>query len=204
MMNNQTPFVTTRNLFRDYLNYSEPLSYAEWLLTNDDSKAAVLFVQFFDQITLAWYKTRSFYAMEEEAVETALQYLMKNVPVIIENPKRFNAKYIYRVMFNCLYCISHDRKCDRDRWELETSNLVNHDGQELNLFDTVANKESIQDILDREGFWELISSMGDEVADVVEKLLKDGSLAKNASARKHEIVAELRIKLAPYVDLYHI
>ena len=60
------PFKATFNMFREYLGYVRPLTYSEWMEVDPEDKAAVLYVQFYDQITLAWYKSRSFYAQEED------------------------------------------------------------------------------------------------------------------------------------------
>ena len=80
-MNNQ--FRETRKLYINYLQYTKPLSYVEWVALPEDHKAAALFVQYFDQIELAWYKAKSFFTSEEDGVYTVMQYLMKNVDKII-------------------------------------------------------------------------------------------------------------------------
>lgn len=171
-MNNA--FVETRNLFMSYTNYNRPLSFEEWMCAPQDSKAALLYVQYYEQITLAWYKSKSFFAIEEEGVETVMQYLMKNVPVIEKNPNRFKPSYIYQVAYNCLYCISHDRKCDIERFEKEVSNVVGYDGEELDLFDTVLSGMSQDDELTSKHFWAIIDDMGLETWKVVNYLLNEG------------------------------
>ena len=45
--NAESPFYATRTMFREYIGYTEPLSYDQWSSMPDDSKAAALFVQFF-------------------------------------------------------------------------------------------------------------------------------------------------------------
>lgn len=182
MMNNA--FAETRNLFMAYTHYERPLSFEEWVSAPQDSKAALLYVQYYEEITLAWYKSKSFFAVEEEGVETVLQYLMKNVPVIEQNPKRFTPGYIYRVAYNCLYCISHDRKCDIERWERETSNLTRFDGNELDLFDTVTtNLLGADEALTSESFWAIIEDMGIETWKVVNYLLNEGQSLKKTTFR---------------------
>ena len=49
------PFTETKNLFAQYLEYDRPLDFDQWAQVADDQKAAVLYLQFYDQITLAWY-----------------------------------------------------------------------------------------------------------------------------------------------------
>lgn len=196
------PFHATRNLFRNYLGYTGPLSYDEWMDVDDEDKAAVLYVQFYSQIVLAWNKVKSFYTIEEDGVETILQYLMKNVPIIMNDPKRFTARYIYRVASNCLYCICHDIKRDRDRWELEVSNIQSSGDSEdtFDLFDTLVDESSgnMEGAIAKEEFWKVVDSLGDDVLKVVEKLLNGNKI----SGKKNlECVEILRINLAKFRDL---
>lgn len=172
-------FRETRNLFINYTNYTRPLSYVEWVATPEDHKAAVLYVQFYEQITLAYYKTKSFFVVEEDAVSTILQYLVKNVPIIKNEPKRFKESYIYQVAYNCLYCISHDIKRDIERWENETSNIIGYGEDELDLFDTVlSNCCDADEELTRQKFWAIIEQMGPETEKVVNHLLNGTSMKK--------------------------
>ena len=108
MMNIKNDFYVTRDLFREYVRYTNPLSYSEWCNIPDDNKAAVLYLQFFDQITLAWYKMKSVYSVEADGVGEVLQYLQKNVDKIRNDEKRFTPAYIYKVCSNCLYCLCRD------------------------------------------------------------------------------------------------
>lgn len=152
-------FVETKNMFRTATGYTAPLTFDQWNALPNDYKAAVLFVQFFDQITLAWYKVKSFYTEDEDGVSTILQYLQKNVPVIEEDSKRFTPTYIYRVAFNCLYCICHDIQRDKERWEKEMSNVIySASGDELDLFDTVA-QDSIEHDAASIDIWKLVDSV---------------------------------------------
>lgn len=176
-------FNETKKLFTNYIGYNRPLSYSEWLAVADDSKAAVLFVQFYEQITLAWFKSKSFFVLEEDGVETVLQYLVKNVPIIAEDGKKFTPSYIYRVAYNCLYCISHDIQRDIERYEREISNIVGYEDEELDLFDTVVDNtydssDSYNDQLTRKRFWEIIDNMGPETEKVIYHLLNGDTLGK--------------------------
>ena len=218
----QTPFHATKNMFRSYLNYEEPLSYDEWLATADDNKAAVLFVQFFDQISLAWYKLKTDAAIEEDCVEEVLQYLMKNVPTIVDNPSRFSPKYIYRICYNCIYCKSIDPyrgQTAKTSWYNNTTSQYVQCGEDtLDLFD-LASDDSVDsdDIMNREHFWAIIEDMGSDTLSVVAKLLGDTSrvkstedkfqpteLPKVSKAQEKEIIDQLKVLLAPYKDMYYI
>lgn len=166
-------FVETKNMFRDATGYTAPLTFDQWNAVPRDYKAAVLFVQFFDQITLAWYKVKSFYTEDEDGVSTMLQYLEKNVPIIEKNKARFTAHYIYQVAYNCLYCICHDIERDRKRWQLEMSNITySSNGDELDLFDTVTEGCEFDSKLEQQAFWALIDTVMTQKVD--DKVYEDG------------------------------
>lgn len=210
-------FSETRNLFIASTGYTRPVSYEEWILIPQEHKAAVLFVQFYDEITLAWYKTKSFFVVEEDGVSTMLQYLVKNVPLIENDPKRFRPAYVYKVAYNCLYCISHDIKRDIERYENEVSNIVMSGEDQLDLFDTVVAKSDIHDELSRQEFWAIIEDMGVKTQKVINYLLNGDSLGKVSKRSKsyaldplrdiavsveemENIVSELKKKLARFMS----
>lgn len=214
-------FAETKLLFINYTQYSQPLTFEQWLAKPEDQKAAILYVQFYEQITLAWYKTKSFFVLEEDGVETMLQYLVKNVPLIKENPKRFTPSYIYRVAFNCLYCISHDIKRDIERWERETSNIVFHGEDTLDLFDTVVTEVDMDDEMSKEYFWAIIEAMGPETEKVINHLLNGDPLTKVSKRSKQyetdplrdvsvdldemeEIIEQLKVNLAQFRAMYNM
>ena len=179
-MSNQ--FRETRKIYSDYLQYTKPLSYVEWVSLPEDHKAAALFVQFFDQIELAWYKAKSFFTSEEDGVYTTMQYLMKNVPIIRDNPKRFTPQYIYKVAYNCLYCICHDPVIERIRYETTTSNVVPTDNGEVDLFDTTVSIHSRVEIsYERNELWKALDSLGLKGQKVINHLLNNAPLKKYAS-----------------------
>lgn len=176
-MSNQ--FRETRKIYSEFLQYTKPLSYVEWVSLPEDNKAAALFVQFFDQIELAWYKAKSFFTSEEDGVYTVMQYLMKNVQIIKENPNRFTPKYIYRVAYNCLYCICHDPIVERIRWETTVSNIVPTDEGDLDLFDTTVSVHSEVEVqYDRNQFWKLLESLDPKARKVVNNLISGAPLGK--------------------------
>lgn len=172
-------FYDTKQLYLEYTGYTKPLSYEEWNDYPSGLKAGLLYLQFYNEITLAWDKANTLDFIEaEEGVSTMLQYLEKNVSIIENNPKRFSPNYIYRVAYNCLYCICHDRKCDKDRLENETSGIVNYDGEELNLFDTIADSHgSVENVLETDSFesqfWSIIEDAGLPAEKVMRYLLSE-------------------------------
>ena len=185
-------FQDTLTMFRNSLGYTRPLSYEEWRELPHSKKAAVLFVQFYNEITLAWYKANTLNFIDsEDGVSTELQYLEKNVPILETRPERFTSQYIYRVSYNCLYCICHDKKCDKDRYAFEMSNIVNYDGKDLDLFDTVASGLSTEESIERsefqDEFWGIISSMGPKAEKVIRYLCSNNKADLNKLSKKSPI-----------------
>lgn len=193
------PFYATRSMFRRSLDYTGPMSYEQWMNVSADNKAAVLFVQFFDQITLAWYKTKSFYVVEEDGVSTMMQYLMKNVPLIEASESKFTPAYIYKVAYNCLYCISHDIKRDKERFELEVSNVVYTSDEELDLFDTVLDNSDDYEAREAKAeFWAIIEDMDVSTLDLVEQIINSGKIPSRMSSQRQAALDQLRAKLAKF------
>lgn len=190
-------FYDTKNCFKTYTHYIEPLSYDDWTKLPEDHKAAVLYVQFFSSIISAWNAAKSYDGDDEEAVETVLQYLLKNVPVIEKNPSRFTARYIYRVAYNCMYCICHDRKCDKERRENEISaSQLDDSGNEWSLFDTVASTSCrIEDAINSKIFWEFVENLDVETRVLFDRIAALGRVPASLSARNLELLADLRAKL---------
>lgn len=175
-MSGSNQLAHTRNLFIGYLSYTKPLSYSEWLSLDDSDKAAALYVQFYEQITLAWFTAKKNYGDEDEAVETIMQYLEKNVPIIKNSPSRFTSNYMYRVAYNCLSCICYSRKFIEDRLKYEVSNIqFGPDGNEYDIFEHHSNNSdtTVNDYL-KEELWDTIEELAQEdarVLDVVELLI---------------------------------
>lgn len=174
-MNTKSDLYATRELFSEYINYTAPLSYEEWLSAADDLKAAVLYCQFFEQITLAWYKLKSVYSTEADGVAEVLQYLQKNVSNIKADSNKFSPAYIYRVVYNCLYCLCRDPNRYKAAYENECSNIQMSSDGEFDLFDTYVDpNHSIESELasvERERIWNVIESRGRKTVIVVAELI---------------------------------
>ena len=192
-------FYDTKKFFKQQLGYTRPLSFDEWNNSKDDLKAAILYVQYFEQISLAWNKVKSFYTPEEDGVYCMMQYLMKNVPIIVNNPKRFTPNYIYRVAFNCLYCICHDIKRDRERYENETSNLIQHGGEVLDLFDTVCDNCDMASQVCNRDMWRSICNLGDDAIFVVEHILTGTAIPKRCKIDVDAVMDQVRTVLESFV-----
>lgn len=203
---NQSTWTTTYKLLYNYLGFENsqyPLPYDIWMELPDDRKAAVLFVQWYDTIMLAWYKQHNIYAEEDTAVETMLQYLIKNVPIMESDPKRYSVRYVYKVAYNCLYCVREGYLWQRNMWECEQSNIVSSpDGTELNLFDIFVSKNAAHDEYSRSTwaaeFYEILDDMKriyKRAEKLFDKILDTGALPGRMTAEDHEIIEELKIRL---------
>ena len=232
-------FYDTRCLYLESTGYTEPLSYEEWAAKPDNLKAAFLYLQFYNEIVLAWTKADCLEIGDDtEGVSTILQYLEKQVRqvqyfckanpkkkasaefrrthpdeviaverrIIDENPQKFSPGYIYRTAYNCLYCIcGHDRKCDKDRYENETSGIVIQDGKEVSIIDSVADKRgSASDTLDsinfQNEFWSVISELGAKAEKVMRYLLShDEADLKKLNARsklyEHDPLRDVEVSI---------
>lgn len=197
-------------------------NYEEWMNMPSRSRAAGLYLAFYNEIMTAWNKTKSFYTLEEDGVSCILQYLEKNQPIIENDINKFSPRYIYRVAFNCLYCICHDIKRDKQRWETETSNIVSAGEDEIDLFDNYVGGNAQDSDVERarKALWDSISILGDEGEKVVYHLINGSSLGKTrknsasysqdrlrdisvSRKRADEIIQILKIILEPFKDDFY-
>ena len=196
-----SPFHETKRLFNDYLQIDEPLTYDAWMKLDSCDKAAALYVNFFDTVTLAYWKVASPYSPEEDNVSIALQYLQKNVSIIEQNPKRYNEKYIYRIMYNCLNCESLYVVRNINKYNYEVSpNIVDDSGIETCIYDTYEGTNlTTEEEFDKETFWEIISELGDDAVTLVDCLINRTMLPKGMKAKKSRIIEQLRDQLNDYL-----
>lgn len=220
-MANLAAFYESRNMFAELTQFNHQLSYEEWFNSPRENKAVLLFVNFFSKMTQAWDKANRFdYIPGEDGVSTVCQYLEKNVSKIEECPEKYSEAYIYKVAYNCMYCICHDLKSVKDRWDNEASNVVNYQGEELSVFDIAADQkgsaeERYLDDAERREFWNLVEGSDPRCQKVVDYLLSHDpkSLKKLSKRNKYynsdplrevevsleeaeQIVEELREKLS--------
>ena len=229
MSANNHQFLQTRNMFREYLSgYPKDLTYYDWKCADTEDKAALLYVTFYQEITLAWYNAvvsnGIVYVSQEDGISTVLQYLMKNVDKINADPDRYSAQYIYRVCFNCLLSLWKTRGTDRQRSLDEISNEYVESSAsgdvEVNLWDLVPSEDEDMETQEtKEAIWNIIRHMGPKAEKVVNHLINPKDtlhrVAQSSSERpidrladisvsKDEydaIISELREKLAPYKDV---
>ena len=225
MSANNSQFVQTRNMFRDYLSgYSKDLSYTEWKSADVDDKAALLYIKFYQEITLAWCNAvvsrNIVYVSQEDGVSTVLQYLMKNVSVIEADEERYSPKYIYKVCYNCLLSLWKTRGTDMQRCSAEISNEYVEGGVSVNLWDLVPSEDDdVETQETKEAIWNVIRHMGPKAEKVVNHLINPGDtlhrISQSSSERPtdrladvsvtiseyEEIVEELKVRLAPFKDV---
>lgn len=197
-------FEQTRNLFESCTTYTEPLSYDDWVAIPSDYKAAVLYLHFYDQIQLAWFKSRTVYANEQLAVETLLQYLLKNVSVIESDASRFTPQYIYKVAYNCMFSVCHNRKVDKLRYAMEQSNELvegNNNTDVVDMWDILPDitqciDQLIEDAEYTQKFWDIVYS-ADADADVVVSSLLEHIPVPKGFGNKHKtaVIESIRNQL---------
>ena len=224
MSANNYQFIQTRNMFSEYLSgYPKNLSYEEWLKADDDDKAALLFLNFYQEVTLAWYDAvvskNIVYLSQEDGISTALQHLMKNVEKIANDGNRYNAKYIYRVVYNSYWGLWRMRNTEKQRCGCEISNEYSDGDIMVNLWDLYPSEdEDLETQQTKEAIWNIIRHMGPKAEKVVNHLINPSDslhkLPAKSSERQNDrladvsvskseymaIIEELKVKLAPYRD----
>lgn len=196
-------FRDTRNLYLSAIpsEFQFPLTYEAWLNADDEYKAVLLFVNFFNEIELAWYKERYSYVLEVDAVETVIEYLIKNVEKIKAEPKRFTPGYIYRVASNCIYCL-HEPQVAIDRNNLEVSNEVSVGDDVVNLFDLAPSEDDTYEVKQaKEAIWDIIDRMDPKARKVINQLINpDDSLSKTR-VKNGDLLADVSVSQKEYFTI---
>jgi len=224
-MANTIAFSETRKCFLNNISYTAPLKFEEWVNIPDDQKAVYLFVQFYDSIVMAWHKANQFDFVEsEEGVSTVMQYLEKQVNDIHlkghpkkkvshsyyiahpkecevkrrieDNPSRFSSSYIYKIAYNCLYCICHDLVSVKDRWAYEVGSVVEYDGEHLDLFNIASiNNTAVDNEIEYSAFesefWKVVAPLGEKGQKAMRYLLSgDPSQLKKLGKKSRQYKAD--------------
>lgn len=197
-------FRTTRNLYLESLSGFEfPLTYDAWLNADDEHKAVLLFVNFFAEIELAWYKTRFSFVNEEDAVSQVSLYLVKNVDFIKADEKRFTANYIYRVAENCLKSLTYIER-DINREKFECPNDVELDGETVNLYDLTPSEDDPIEIQHaKEAVWDIIDKMGLKTKKVVNRLINpdDPLAAARGNTNPDDRLRDVSVSKAEFASI---
>ena len=222
---NYSPFISTKKMFREYLTgYSFPISFETWLASDEEEKAALLFVNFYDQIVLAYSKSNAAYVVSEDAVSTILLVLMKNSTILqtVENAKkRFTPNYFYTVAWGAFYSLVRSI-ANKARNDHEICNEVEDSDNEIsvNLYDLAPSIDDTYEMRQaKEAVWDIIAHMGPKAEKVANHLINGDTLKavrKNSSEYKIDrlanvsvtpseysnILAALKVQLAPYAEFF--
>lgn len=224
---NSSQFTITKQLFIDYLiGYEFPISYEEWYHAEDDQKAALLFVNFYKEIVLAWSKWVVPFLDTDEGVSIAMQYITKQITRLNSDPKLFTPQYFYRVMWNAFGSVIKSKVVDKRRSELEISRYYNETdcmGTSVcvDLGDLMPSYDDDYEVAKaREAVWNIIESLGLKAEKVVNKLLnpKDSLKRQTRNIPAHQmdrlrdvtvspeeyvaIMATLELALEPYLEYF--
>ena len=196
-----SPFYECLVRCRDFVDQYEPVDYDTWKSLDHQFQAASLYITFYDEIVLSYYKARSYYSPEEDNVSIVLQYLEKNVKILMKDRKRYKANYIYRVCYNCIFCQSRGIKRDLERYENEMSPTVVSGGEVYNVFDYLSDTETVYGSYNKEHLWRLIESLGEDAVHVAEYLISGNRLPAGVKAKMPKIIDQIRTLLLEYIDI---
>ena len=228
MSANNYQFMQTRKMFQDYLSgYPKNLTYDEWKNADAEDKAALLYVVFYKEVTLAWYNaivSRDIsYVSQEDGVSTVLQYLMKNVALIEAEPELYSKRYIYRVCYNCIGCLPRTVS-EKTRAESEMSNEYSEVGPfgdiSFDLWDLIpSDMDDYETQETKEAIWNIIQHMGPKAEKVVNHLINPKDTIHRvamssperptdrladvtvSNSEYEEIITELKVRLAPFKEV---
>ncbi len=219
MSANNSQFIQTRKMFRDYLSgYPEHPTYDEWKNADSEDRVALLYVHFYKEITLAWYNaivSRDIaYVTQEDGVSTVLQYLMRNAELLVDHPEIYTPNYFYKIAYNCIGCLPRTKR--EQAWNEVMPNEYKEDDVDVNLWDLVPSTDEDFETQElKESIWEIIRKMGPKAEKVANHLINGtDSLNKLSSSSKEyasdrladvtvsaseyeAILNELKVALAP-------
>lgn len=200
-----TEFMRVRSNFEAATNCKYPLTYEEWMAVPDDLKVAALFVNFFDTITLAWYKAEAVYVEENDGISILMQYFLKNVSIIKENPKKYNSKYIYSVSWNSMASLRRV-KATQDRFNYTTSQYgISNNGNEYDLFNTIADESDISEINEVQkavkGIMDIYFRADNSTKEVISHIVNGTKIGKRTQKKEAEIIETLKRELLPFKSI---
>ena len=208
-------FFKAKNMFTAALNIESKLSFEEWMKLPDDYKAAALYVNFFDNITMAYAKCADLCVDENDALSTLLQYLEKNVAIIMEHPERYKPAYIFTVSKNAMSPLRRIQK-NRDRVTYVKSPEINdtwnsqrisgptiEDGincafaylEDPDQTPIDDDRDYIRDEIDT-----IIGKLDKTTLSVIDHLIYNVKLGKKGTLNYNKIVADLKKLLIRYKD----
>lgn len=190
-------FKEAKERYESAIGKKAPITFEEWFTLPDSHKAAALFINFYNQITLAWTKAKADFTEDEDGLSTVMQYLMKNVPIIETNPNKYSETYIYRVAYNCMGCLRRS-KTDVARYKECVSEWHSKDScyggsDESSYFDFIGMDELADKLhLAADILYDLYGELDRDEKAVINNILKGTRLTKKSKERESEIYATLR------------
>ena len=185
------------------------------MLIPHNLKAAALYVNFYQEITLAWKKYQLPHIEEETAVSTVIQYLIKNVDIIENDKRRYTPNYIYQLAKNAIYPLGriqcnieyYRRRCswyDSDDaiftlWTL--GDMGDNNFEPWCSEKVVDNTDVLDQVIERgysDAFWEVVRNLNDEESDLIDRIVNGRTIGKRLKQREPEILATLRIKFEKF------
>lgn len=192
-------FFDTLVMFKKYLDNPAPYSYEQWRLFPEEQKTAALYVNFYNEIILAYRKNCSKYATEEDCVSRLCQYLNRNVPHIIREPNRYNEAYIYTVATNSINTLTHSTRVSKHTKffydNVFTEGYSTPDDRALNIFDILPDENN--DVwlrLFASKIPELEKQLTPQEYRVAEYIMYERRLPKRLARKYEPILASIRVK----------
>lgn len=183
---NKSQFAITRDMLREYLQFTDALSYAEWSEAPDADKAALLFLQFYDQIYLAWGNIKYRNTYEDSAVSEAMRMCLylcglsvghgKAADVKI-SAKTYNPGYMYMAMYRAFTSLNCSRGESRSTYQPKNSRIaVYYQYQtigttEVDLLQDVPAYDNPETELDRQEFWRIVDSQGKDASAIARRVV---------------------------------
>lgn len=211
-MTNKNEFSDTYNFFNDTfrgLGVAFPVSLEVWQTIPDDLKSAALFVNFYQQILMAYNRLKTPASVDAECVSEVLMYLQKNVRKIMDDPHRYTPAYIYRVSYNCLMgpaVLTYTSKTGVNGYFYNTvPNIINGDDGELDLFDAICTDccddlTPPERLFDYVALWDIIDGLDEQSKKVVYGFMDGRQRIDGVPAKeRRKIVEELKKIFASFV-----
>lgn len=202
-------FIKTKELYAKAIACACPMTYEEWLNLPDGYKAAALYINFFSDITSAWYKAQAEYIDEEEGISILMQYLLKNVPILKDEPKKFTHAYIYRVAYNSMgalrRAIYRQDEYNNTVAQYQPANL-NDGTKEVDMFDYISDDTDVTTAAEVEaavsGIMNIYLNANKATQCVISHIVNGSKLSASTKKKEAAIMESLREQLAPYKDAY--
>ena len=193
-------FKEAKERYESAIGKKAPITFDEWFSLPDSHKAAALFINFYNQITLAWTKAKADFTEDEDGLSIVMQYLMKNVPIIESNPNRYSKGYIYKIAMNCMCClrrvkseISRSKECVSEWYTNNSCCGDTGTTDEASYFDCIGMGELADKLhLAADILYDLYGELDKDEKSVINNILRGSKLTKRSKERESEIYTTLR------------